>query len=53
MKTTVATVRQQKKDGDKITMLDSIRLFYRKADDEAGIDMILVERLSRNGNAGL
>lgn len=42
MKNTVATARQQKKDGDKITMLTAYDYSMAKLMDEAGINMLLV-----------
>ncbi len=42
MKNTVATARQQKKDGDKITMLTAYDYSTAKLMDEAGISMLLV-----------
>ena len=42
MKNTVATARQQKKDGDKITMLTAYDYSTAKLMDESGINMLLV-----------
>lgn len=42
MKNTVATVRQQKKDHDKITMLTAYDYSTAKLMDETGINMLLV-----------
>lgn len=42
MKNTVATVRQQKKDRDKITMLTAYDYSTAKLMDETGINMLLV-----------
>lgn len=42
MKNTVATVRQQKADGDKITMLTAYDYSTAKLMDESGINLILV-----------
>jgi len=42
MKNTVATVKQQKKDGDKITMLTAYDYSTAKLMDESGINMLLV-----------
>ena len=42
MKKTVSTVRKQKENGEKITMLTAYDYSTAKLMDEAGIDMILV-----------
>ena len=42
MKNTVATVKQQKKDGDKITMLTAYDYSIARLMDESGINMLLV-----------
>lgn len=42
MKNTVATLQQQKLDGDKITMLNAYDYSTAKLMDEAGVDSILV-----------
>ena len=42
MKNTVSTIRKQKEDGDKITMLTAYEYSTAKLMDESGINMILV-----------
>lgn len=42
MKNTVSTIRKQKEDGDKITMLTAYDYSTAKLMDESGINMILV-----------
>ena len=42
MKNTVATIKQQKTDNDKITMLTAYDYSTAKLMDESGINMLLV-----------
>ena len=42
MKNTVSTIKQQKIDGDKITMLTAYDYSTAKLMDESGINMLLV-----------
>ena len=42
MKNTVATVKQQKKDGDKITMLTAYDYSIARLMDESGINLSLI-----------
>ncbi len=42
MKNTITTIKQQKKDGDKITMLTAYDYSVAKLMDESGVNMLLV-----------
>ena len=53
MKNTVQTIRKQKEEGDKITMLTAYDYSTARLMDEAGINMLLVGRFARHGHAGL